>query len=415
MIDTDMDHPTTVAERLVKWNKPIVGALYFHRGKQHDPFVFEKVEKKELDHWGRKQRAWAPLKDVVYDFLTLNNVPMMDGAFTIDPPIIGDPLIDCDAVATGCMLLHRSVLEKIPAPWFEYEAGGNSEDLTFCDKAKFEYNFPIHCDLSTVCGHYNWVPMGQAQFRIRHEQRGVDFTNYTKRDASNWLSEFWSISFDEALEAIEEGNAHMVGEPWRKEFGERTDMTAEEVDNFYKRDDVGRAYLIELLHWNFSNNFSQLRQPLTSYRNMDVLEIGAGIGSVAIQMLIQGNNVVAAEVNQHLRDFIDYRYQKIVERAFGDLDNFSIVDETWQEKSPDESFDLVIALDVLEHLQEDTLIEVVKNAGRVLKPGGRLFYHANWYQQDLYPMHFEAPEAWMNILSDAGLIQVTHMEAMKII
>lgn len=414
MLDTDMEHPVTIAERLVKWNVPIVGGLYFHRGQQHDPFVFQKAEKQK-DHWGRMRRTWAPLKDKVYEFLITNKVPMRDGALAIDPPIIGDPLIDCDAVATGCMLLHRSVLEKIPEPWFEYEAGGNSEDLTFCDKAKFKYGFPIHCDLSTISGHFNWVPMGQAQFRIRYEQRGVDFSNYSKRQASTWLSEFWGITFDEALEIIEKGNAHMVGELWRKEFGERDDMTAEEVETFYRREDVGKDYLIELLHWNFSPNFSEIRQPLTSYRNMNVLEIGSGIGTVAIQMLIQHNEIIAVEANQHLREFIEYRYKKVIVEAFGELPKFSVVDETWEENTPDECADLVIALDVIEHLQRDTLEHVVKNIGRVLKPGGRLYYHANWYQQDLYPMHFEAPQGWLDMLREVGLVQITNMEAMKLL
>jgi 2-polyprenyl-3-methyl-5-hydroxy-6-metoxy-1,4-benzoquinol methylase len=414
MLDTDMEHPVTVAERLVKWNQPIVGALYFHRGQSHDPFVFKKVDKSK-DHWGRERRTWAPLKDLVYEFLTMNNIPMRDGALTIDPPIIGDPLIDCDAVATGSMLLHRSVLEKIPEPWFEYEAGGNSEDLTFCDKAKFEYDIPIHCDMSTIAGHFNWVPMGQAQFRIRYEQRGVDFSNFSKREASHWLSDFWGIPVDEALETIEKGNAHMVGELWRKEFGERDDMTAEEVEMFYRREDVGRDYLIELLHWNFSQTFAEFRQPLASYRNLNVIEIGAGIGTVAIQMAIQGNNMIAVEANQHLREFMEYRYNRIMGDAFGDFGEFSIVGESWEEETPDECADLVVALDVIEHLQKDTLEHIIKNIGRVLKPGGRLFYHANWYQQDLYPMHFEVPKGWIDMLSDARLVQVSNMEAMKLL
>lgn len=412
MLDTDMEHPITAAERLVKWNQPIVGALYFHRGQSHDPFVFKKVDEAK-DHWGRSRRTWAPLKDTVYEFLSLNKIPMRDGALTIDPPIVGDPLIDCDAVATGCMLLHRSVLEKIPAPWFEYEAGGNSEDLTFCDKAKFEYGFPISCDLSTICGHFNWVAMGQAQFRIRYEQRGVDFSNYSKREASTWLSEFWGISFDDALETIEKGNAHMVGELWRKEFGKRDDMSAKEVEVFYRRDDVGRAYLIELLHWNFSQAFSDIRQPLVNYRNLNVVELGAGIGSVAIQMAIQNNNVIAVEANQHLREFIQYRYDRIMKNAFGDFGQFSIVGEDWEWEMDDEIADLVVAIDVIEHLQLETLSHVIENIGRVLKPGGRLYYHANWFQQDLYPMHFEAPKAWLDILKDSGLTQVSNMEAMK--
>jgi len=413
MIDTDMEHPITAAERLVRWNKPVVGGLYFHRGKSHDPFVFKK-HGFEKDHWGRDQRVWAPMKDEVYEFLNLNRIPMKDGALTIDPPIVGNPLVECDAVATGCMLLHRSVLESMEPPWFEYEAGGNSEDLTFCDKV-LEHGFPIYCDLSTISGHFNWVPMGQAQFRIRYEQRGIDFSNFSKRGICELISEYWGKEFDEVLETVEAGNAHMVGKLWNETFGEREDMSQEEVEKFYERDDVGWVYLVELAHWNFSQNFSALRQPLTAYRNLDVLELGSGIGSVSLQMIIQNCNVVSVEVNKHLRGFIDLRYNKLLEKAIGQMGKLSIVDDAWQEKSEDESFDLVIALDVIEHLQKDTLEKVVKNIGRVLKPGGRFFYHANWYQQDLYPMHFEAPKAWNDMLKDAGMIQVTNMEALKLL
>jgi len=57
-----------------------------------------------------------------------------------------------ELVAGGCagMLIHRSVIEAIEPPWFEY--GTASEDIIFCNKAK-EQGFEIFCDLSTRLGH----------------------------------------------------------------------------------------------------------------------------------------------------------------------------------------------------------------------------------------------------------------------
>ena len=57
-----------------------------------------------------------------------------------------------ELVAGGCagMLIHRSVLEAVEPPWFEY--GFASEDLIFCNKAK-EAGFSIWCDLSARLGH----------------------------------------------------------------------------------------------------------------------------------------------------------------------------------------------------------------------------------------------------------------------
>jgi len=66
------------------------------------------------------------------------------------PGMNGHGLVEL--VAGGCagMLIHRSVLEDVPAPWFEY--GFASEDLIFCEKAR-EKGYGIYCDLSVRLGH----------------------------------------------------------------------------------------------------------------------------------------------------------------------------------------------------------------------------------------------------------------------
>lgn len=410
MIDTDMEHPVDLAERLVRWKKPIVGGLYFHRGKTHDPFVFLNAPESP-DEYERIGRQWAPMRDEVYDFLIRAGIPMRDGSVVVDG-VDSHALLECDAVATGAFLLHRSVIEAIKPPWFEYIAGGNSEDLIFCAKAKEEYGFPVYCDLSTISGHYHWVAMGQAQFRMNYENRGINVTSYTKRTAAGWLSKFYNIPIEKAIADIEAGNAHLVGDYWKERFDSKQPSPSAER-RFYASEKVGKLYIMELLHWNFTPVFNQLRQMLSHLRGVNVIEIGAGIGSVALQLIIQNSNVLAVEPNQMLRDFTDLRYQEMVRHTATQLGELSVVGEEWMQNVPDTSYQAAVSFDTFEHLTEKDLRLVIKHLARVLVWGGKLYYHANWYQQDLYPMHHNFSAIWPEILKENDFVPLSTTEAVK--
>ena len=409
MIDTDMEHPIDAGIRLTSYGKPIVGALYFSRGPtQHTPFMFKELQGK-TDKWGRPALSWAPMEKEVYDFLQNNNVPMRDGGLVINNPI-GEPLIECDAVATGCIVIHRSVIEDMPQPIFEYRVHGNSEDLVFCKEAK-ERGWSIYCDMSTICGHFHWVPMGQAQFRMNYVNAGLDETSYTKRDASKWYGKFFKISPKKAVKLIEKGSAAEVGKIWTARFGDRQ-PSEEEVKEFYRDPEIGKAYIMELLHWNFDYGFNKFRQQLVSIRDMNVIEIGGGIGTVSLQLLLQGNNVLSVEVNSMLRDFIDLRYNQLVDASlWGIPTQLSVVSDEWKQNCEPNSFDMGVAIDVFEHLPVSELTETIETLGRIIKKEGRLVYHNNFQQQDLYPMHFDHSEIFSGLLEKNGFVILSDMEA----
>ena len=412
MIDSDMEIPIRAPERLTAWNKPVVAALYFHRGESHEPFLFMEAPKMK-DEYDRELRSWSAKRKVVYDYLTQNNVPMRDGSLTIDNGY-GEPLVECDAVATGCIVIHRSVFEALKKPWFEYEEGGLSEDLTFCYRLRHELEIPVYCDISTICGHYHLSAMGQAQFRMKYESRPVTLSGFSRLEAADLLSKFFKMSNEKALKLVNNTNAAQVGELWRKKF-DGTTPSPTQVDRFYKTKTVGQAYIMELIHWNASPVFTQIRSPLLKYRELNAIEIGSGIGSVAMQLLLQDCNVLSVETNPLLRDFIDYRwnfFQEIVQEK--PKSTLSIVDETWMKKSPDESFDLAVAIDVFEHIPEENLKRILNNLYRVLKPKGILYYHNNFGQQDLYPMHFDYSNQWMNWLKEIGFTAISNLEAIKL-
>lgn len=412
MIDTDMEHVEDLAERLVRWKKPIVGGLYFHRGQTHDPFAFRNGPT-VTDQYGRDHRSWAPMRDEVYEYLLSKGIPLRDGAIAVND---GDDraLVECDAVATGAICIHRSVLEAMqPGPWFEYEAGGISEDLTFCAKAKEVYGFPIFCDFSTISGHFNWVAMGQSQFRMNYENRGINLTSYTKRHAAGMWKDFFKIEEDEvAIKAIEEGTAHTAGDLWKATFGDRT-PSPEEEKAWYISPEAGKAYAMELLHWNYEVNFTMLRQTLTHIRKQNVIEIGSGIGTIALQMIIQLNNCLAVEINQTLRDFIMMRAGALIKGIESGIGELSVVGEDWMENCKDSSFHTAIAIDTIEHLSGPELHQVIKHISRVLQLNGHFIYHINWKQQDLYPMHHDHHELFAKLLLEYGFVPVSSMEAIK--
>jgi 2-polyprenyl-3-methyl-5-hydroxy-6-metoxy-1,4-benzoquinol methylase len=365
----------------------------------------------EKDEYGIMSKLWRPLRDEVYEFLTENHIPMFDGALIIDETL-HSPLVECHAVATGTMLIHRSVLETMERPWWEYRAGGASEDMQFCYEARNDYGIPIFCDLSTISGHYIFSPQGQAQFRLQYEKRGALLSGYSKREAMKLLSEFLSIPIELAEEKINQGNAHMVGSYWDAKFHKQAPTEAE-IKDFYRDSYTGQLYLIELLHWNFSETFFNIKSLFSGLRKKNVLEIGAGIGSVALQLAIQNNKVTAVEPNETLREFIKLRIAKIKKEVTTELGDIKLVVDKWKEAEPN-SFDAAVSVDTFEHIPEAEMIQMLKDISRVLKVGGSLLYHANFKQQDIYPMHFDHSEKWDSWLIDAGFAPLSVSHAMKV-
>jgi GT2 family glycosyltransferase len=123
-IDTDMAFPADGIEKLIKLDKDIVGGLYYNR-KDAIPLAFNANAE------GKYQK--------------IESVP--------------DAPFQCDAIATGFMLIKKKVIDKfneeidskrlkaLPFDFIRFEADGFElgEDMAFCRRAK-ELGFEIWCD-----------------------------------------------------------------------------------------------------------------------------------------------------------------------------------------------------------------------------------------------------------------------------
>ena len=75
-------------------------------------------------------------------------------------------------VGTGAMLIRRSVLQRLAAPWFvDHPATpGGGSDTMFCVRVREELKLPVYCDTATRVGHLATVPIDLAYREAWREQ-----------------------------------------------------------------------------------------------------------------------------------------------------------------------------------------------------------------------------------------------------
>ena len=114
-LDDDMIGPDNCLEMLMGHGLPVVGGLY--------------MTKKD-----RSERGLAAWMRVEQEQRTSPwDIRQVSGYMSIGLEQ-QSRLVRVDVTGLGCCLIHRSVFEKVPKPWFVWEADGNSEDFTFFEK-----------------------------------------------------------------------------------------------------------------------------------------------------------------------------------------------------------------------------------------------------------------------------------------
>lgn len=143
MLDGDHTHPPDVVQKLAGRviedpDRLVVAAMAFRRGEPYDPM------------------AWIWKEG--------------DGFYNVADWEPGS-IFECDMVATPAMLIHRSIFEQLPPPWFFYDYSDmgedmsrHTEDIGFCRLVRAA-GIKIYCDTAVITPHMRAVKVTEQTYR----------------------------------------------------------------------------------------------------------------------------------------------------------------------------------------------------------------------------------------------------------
>ena len=148
--------------------------------------------------------------------------------------------------------------------------------------------------------------------------------------------------------------------------------------NYYKD-----YFRLEKNNWLFRVRRNLIYSIFKEYNinsGMRILDYGCGSGFIVGQLQARGYDVHGTDISGEAIEYGTSQGIRNLQTTSGIQVDF-----------PDESFDLILAMDVVEHINEDNL--VIKELERLLRPNGRIIitvpaYQWMWGVQDEVSHHF---------------------------
>lgn len=164
-------------------------------------------------------------------------------------------------------------------------------------------------------------------------------------------------------------------------------------------DDVGRwyeanseYYLYDLAQFHLAYKHIRFMLDIVGMSKGSVLDYGAGIGDLALELARRGHDVTYLDVDGRTKAFAKWRAER-------DWLAIAFASEIEEVTGP---FDTIVSLDVFEHLADP--LPVVDALVERLAPGGRMIVTAYFGATKSHPMHFDHDIDLSAYLRAAGLV-----------
>ena len=186
------------------------------------------------------------------------------------------------------------------------------------------------------------------------------------------LEEYFKLSYEQTLCMLKLGTK-LHADLWRI----LEPRTEKEIQNFYAVSPYG---VFNLAYWHMQNHQRRSRRKIIKISQGDILDYGAGIGDLSLELARKGFNVDYADVEGKNFDFAKWLFQK-------NNSEIEMIDLTKNKLS--KKYNTIICIDVIEHVPNPKMVlrELVEH----LKENGRLIITALKSQEisETYPMHFK--------------------------
>lgn len=166
--------------------------------------------------------------------------------------------------------------------------------------------------------------------------------------------------------------------------------------------DIGKETLLRMRIAR--NNNMWMYNKIKPYLKTNILEIGAGFGTISRYLISKNRNLILMDINQDYVDYLKTRFigNPYVEVIQTDISNVNV-------NLKDKKIDTAICINVLEHIERD--IDALKNIKDILIEGGNLAVtvpaHKNLFgTMDKELRHYRrySKEELFHRLEDAGFI-----------
>jgi 2-polyprenyl-3-methyl-5-hydroxy-6-metoxy-1,4-benzoquinol methylase len=199
------------------------------------------------------------------------------------------------------------------------------------------------------------------------------------------ILEFTKTTHEQVRERMKKGSEPLKEEwnTWEKEGK----MTPDRITKFYKQT---TNYIYELGEWhlfvpNKRESDLALVELMRTTKPKNILDFGGGVGLMAVPLAKAGFDVTLADVAGTSLEFAQFRAKRHgLPMKFwkADLDA----------APPDAKYDVILCLDVLEHLPKEILHDVVDKLVKLKHKGTQVIMSAPFGRTSVHPMHMDNSE-----------------------
>lgn len=216
---------------------------------------------------------------------------------------------------------------------------------------------------------------------------GVESTDL-QREQDEYVADimaFTNTTKEQVRERMKQGSKPLQAE-WNA-WEAKGPMTPARITEFYKQT---TNYIYELGEWHLfvpdkRASDMQLVEDMRKRQPKNILDFGGGVGMMAIPLARAGFDVTLADLDSTSLKFAAFRIQR-----------HGIPLKIWKSDveaaPPDKKYDVILALDVLEHLPKDELRSVVDKLVALKHANTTVIMSAPFGKTAVHPMHMDADE-----------------------